>query len=128
VADQERERLRDLSGRLLQLHSVLLDRERRAYEEAHGAVTARHLLQLLLGDERFAWLRSLSQMIARIDEALDEKEPGSPLPTARYFDEAQRLLRSGGPGEFETKYAEALQASPDVVMAHADVVRTMNRT
>jgi len=30
---QDRDRLRDLSARLLRLHGILLDRERRAYEE-----------------------------------------------------------------------------------------------
>ena len=38
--EQDRDRMRVLSSRLLTLHGVLLDRERRAYEERHGTVDA----------------------------------------------------------------------------------------
>jgi hypothetical protein len=125
--DDEHQRLRDLSARLLRLHALLLEHERRAYEDVHGTITPRDLLQLLLGDERFAWLRSLSQMIARIDEALDTEKTGTPLDAKTFFRDAQRLLRSGGTDAFATRYAQALQDSPDVVMAHADVVKTLPR-
>ena len=122
--DEDRDRLRDLSAGLLRLHALLMERERRAYEDGHGAVSPRDLLRLLLGDERFAWLRTLSQMIALIDEALDAEEP---LDAGRFFQEAHRLLRTGGSGPFETKYAQALQESPEVVMAHAEIVKTLPR-
>ena len=125
--DDELQRLRDLSARLLRLHALLLERERRAYEAVHGGITSRELLQLLLGDEGFAWLRSLSRMIARIDEALDADTALTPLDAQAFFREAHRLLRSGGTDVFATKYAEALQNSPDIVMAHANVVKTLPR-
>src|SRR5207249_4148478 len=38
--DQDRDRMRALSSRLLRLHGVLLDRERRAYEDRHGSVAS----------------------------------------------------------------------------------------
>jgi len=62
--DQDRDRIRDLSARLLRLHGLLLDRERRAYEDRHGSVASRELLHLVLYDEQFSWLRLLSVMIA----------------------------------------------------------------
>lgn len=123
--DQERERLRDLSARLLRLHKVLLDRERRAWEEARGPITPGELLQLVIGGREFAWLRSLSAMIARIDEAVDADDPVAGVSAARFFGEARELLRSGGSGAFGTKYHEALQVSPEVVMAHAEVARLL---
>ena len=46
--DQDRDRIRDLSARLLRLHGLLLDRERRAYEDRHGSVASRDLLHLVL--------------------------------------------------------------------------------
>ena len=64
--DPDRDRLRDLSERLLKLHRVLLDRERVAYETRHGSVAAGDLFRLVLDDPQFAWLRSLSALIARI--------------------------------------------------------------
>jgi len=123
--DQDRDRLRDLSTRLLRLHRVLLDRERRAYEDRHGAVPSRELLHLALHDEQFAWLRSLSAMIAHIDEVVDADEPIVLEGVQNVFREVYRLIKSGDRGAFQDKYRVALQDSPDVVMAHAEVSRVL---
>src|SRR5438105_3679912 len=86
----DRERLRDLSRRLLLLHKVLLERERDAYEQRHGAIPSGALLGLLLDDEAFAWLRSLSGLIAEIDELVDTDEPVARESAERPFREAYR--------------------------------------
>jgi hypothetical protein len=39
--------------------------------------------------------------------------------------QARALLRSGDSTTFATKYRDALQRSPDVVMAHAAVVKLL---
>jgi hypothetical protein len=124
--DEDRDRMRALSSRLLRLHSLLLDRERRAYEERHGSVASRELLQLLLHDEQFSWLRSLSSMIAKIDDVVDAQEPIPPGGLRSAFREAYRLLKSGTGGDFQDKYHLALQDSPDVIMAHAAVSRILS--
>ena len=118
--------MRALSSRLLSLHGVLLDRERRAYEELHGTVASRELLQLLLHDEQFSWLRSLSSMIAKIDEVVDSEEPIPPDSFKSAYRETYRLLKSGTGGAFQDKYHLALQDSPDVIMAHAAVSRVLS--
>jgi len=123
--EQDRDRLRDLSARLLRLHRVLLDRERRAYEDRHGAIPSRELLHLALHDEQFAWLRSLSTMIAHIDEIVDADEPIVLEGVQNVFREVYRLIKSGDRGAFQDKYRVALQDSPDVVMAHAEVSRVL---
>jgi len=118
------ERLRDLRTRLLQLHKLLLDDEREAYEAAYGPVAGPELLQLVLRHAHFAWLRALSAMISTIDAALDETEGAlAEADVEAFFGQARALLRSGGDGPFETKYREALQRSADVVMAHAAVIK-----
>ena len=119
--DPERDRLRDLSDRLLKLHRVLLDRERAAYETRHGSVAAGDLFRLVLDDPQFAWLRSLSALIARIDAAIDSDDVLTAEDVDAAFREVYRLLKGGTGGEFRDKYHDALQRSPDVVMAHADV-------
>ncbi len=118
---QDRERLRELSARLLRLHKLLLDRERRAYEDLHGAVASGDLLRLLLQDEQFAWLRPLSTMIAQMDDLADTDEPIAQGDAQRAYGEAYRLLKSGDRGAFQDRYRRALQESPDIVMAHAHV-------
>jgi len=121
--EQGRGRLRELNARLVRLHKTLLDFQRAAYEGAHGQVRSGELLELVLHHEQFLWLRSLSGVMARIDEALDEDPATAPLDVDGFFRETSRLLRSGGSGPFETRYHAALQESPDVVMAHAQVVK-----
>jgi hypothetical protein len=121
--EQGRGRLQELNARLVRLHKTLLDFERAAYEGAHGQVRSGKLLDLVLHHEQFVWLRSLSGVMARIDEALDEDPATAALDVDGFFREASRLLRSGGNARFETRYHAALQESPEVVMAHADVVK-----
>jgi hypothetical protein len=118
------ERLNDLRTRLLELHKLLLDDQRGTYESTYGPVTGPELLQLLLGHEQFAWLRSLSGIISTIDAAIDETEGGlSESEVETFFDRTGALLRSGADAPFATKYRDALQRSPDVVMVHAAIVR-----
>ena len=119
--DPERDRLRELSTRLLRLHRLLLDGERLAYETRHGAVAAGDLFRLVLDDPQFAWLRSLSALIARIDAAIDAEDALGSHEVEAAFREVYRLLKGGEGGDFRVKYHEALQRSPDVVMAHAAV-------
>jgi hypothetical protein len=121
VVEGDRERLRDFSGRLVRLHGLLLDRERRAYEARHGSVPAADLFRLVLHDPRFVWLRALSSLIARIDEAVDGDDPIAAEDVHRAFRDAYELLKSGTGGDFQDRYHAALQDSPDIVMAHAEV-------
>jgi len=125
MGSHDRERLRDLSTRLVRLHRLLLDRERGLYEDRHGAIPSGELFGLVLNDEQFAWLRSLSMLIAQIDEVVDADEAIAPETMRSAFREAHRLLKSGEPGEFRDRYHAALQDSPDIVMAHADVSRVL---
>ncbi len=124
--DQDRDRILDLSARLLRLHGLLLDRERRAYEDRHGSVASRELLHLVLYDEQFSWLRSLSGMIANLDALVDADEPVLPESVRTAFREVYALLKSGEGGDFRDKYIAALQESPDVIMAHAAVSRVLS--
>jgi hypothetical protein len=118
-------RLHDLRSRLTRLHKILLEEERGAYEATHGPVASGpELLGLLLHHEHFAWLRALSAMISSIDATLDETEDAD-ADAETFIRQARALLRSGDSSPFGTKYRDALQRSPDVVMAHAAVVKLL---
>ena len=125
--DDIRQRLRELSTGLVRLHALLLDRERRAYENQHEPVGPRELLQLLLHHEHFAWLRALSILMARIDALVDAGEPVAVDDAQGLLRETYRLLKSGDSGAFQDKYRDALQESPDVVMAHAGISEMLRR-
>ena len=108
---------------LLRLHKALLDDERVAYERVHGRIASNGaFLQLALNDAWFAWLRPLSQSIAKLDELSEENEPSTREECAGVLAAVRSLLTPTEAGEgFGRQYHDALQRSPDVVLAHAAV-------
>ncbi len=127
MTDQNRARLRELRGKLLQLHKVLLDDTRAAYEMDRGRVTSNAtLLQLVINDPWFAWLHSLSELVVRIDEAVEPDSPATDADAATLIDQVEKLLTASETGEgFQRRYFDALQRQPAVVLAHADVRRAI---
>jgi hypothetical protein len=115
-------RLRGLRHVLLRLHKTLLDTERSAYEQAHGTVSSGELLQLVINHEQFAWLRSISELIVRIDETLDADEPAMAVDLEALLTQARVLFNPSETGtDFNRKYYAALQRDPDIVLAHSEV-------
>ena len=56
--EEARKKLSDVRQLLLELHKALLDSERTQYEIVHGPLASPAVfLQLLIGDDKFAWLR-----------------------------------------------------------------------
>jgi catechol 2,3-dioxygenase len=125
MTEQNRTRLRQLRGKLLQLHKVLLDDARAAYEMDRGRVASNaSLLQLVINDPWFAWLHSLSELVVRIDETIEPDSPATDADAATLIDQVEKLLTASETGEgFHRRYYDALQRQPAVVMAHADVRR-----
>jgi hypothetical protein len=118
--------LDEISRRLLRLHRSLLDEQRREHERTYGPVDRGHLLRLLLEDEGFAWLRPLSALIARIDEALGTTRAVAGSELDGLLEDARRLFRPTGEGSpFTRRYHETLQRSPEVAMDHAAVMRVL---
>jgi catechol 2,3-dioxygenase len=127
LTDATRDRLRSVRAGLLKLHKVLLDDARAAYEMDRGRVgTNANLLQLVINDPWFAWLHSLSELIVRMDEGLSKDVPATEADATELLDEVERLLTASETGDgFQKRYFEALQRQPAVVLAHADVRRTL---
>lgn len=111
---------------LLRLHKALLDDERVSYERVHGRISSNGaFLQLTLNDAWFAWLRPLSQAIAKLDELSESDDAASRDTIPALLASVRTLLMPTEEGEgFGRQYYAALQRSPDVVLAHA-AVRTL---
>jgi hypothetical protein len=126
MTDDMRSNLRELRTRLLQLHKVLLEDARAAYELDRGRVgSVGNLLQLVINDPWFAWLHALSELVVRIDQTLDESQSTGGDATA-LIEQVGGLLTASEDGEgFARRYYEALQRQPAVVLAHADVRRVL---
>lgn len=118
--------LPELRTALLHLHKTLVDSERISYEQTVGTIPSpNHFLQLLTNDPWFAWLRPLSMLIVTMDQAIDSKrQPLTEATAVALVQEARRLLIASEEGEgFPKHYFDALQRDPDVVFAHAAVVK-----
>ena len=123
MKDSERRLLTDLRRALLPLHKTLLEWERKSYEREHGRkMGAGELLQIIMTAPQFAWLRPISEVIVRIDQALDEEAPDTTVDVDAILIQARRLV---APDQTEKSYAQryltALQEVPDVVVAHGKV-------
>ncbi len=118
--------LNELRIKLLRLHKLLLDTERVTYEQVRGQVSRGELLQLVINHEQFAWLHRLSELIVQIDDLLHADEPVTSEAIAALVTDVRILLTPDELGdEFAMKYDAAFQRNPDVVLAHADVVRRL---
>ena len=124
------ERLRELRLRLLELHKVLLEDSRAAYELDRGRIPSNAtLLQLVINDPWFAWLRPLSELVVRIDVMLLPDTAAGETEAVTLLEEVERLLAPAeGATSFAARYAEALQRQPAVIMAHADVRRVLKQS
>ena len=123
----DRQLLVDLRRELLHLHKTLLDWERAAYERVHGRTSPGSLLNALMNDPQFAWLRPLSELIVRIDESLEiDALQGPEVDVAGIVSLAAATIAAdeagGAPAQ---RYHQALQEYPDAVFAHRAVTTVL---
>ncbi len=118
--------IQELAVELRALHKALLQPARARYEDLHGPVPGTlQLLQLLVQDPSFAWLRPLSELMADLDEMIDaatatDEEQGAVRR------ELEQLLSPAG-GELWTVLTAALQDHADVATAYARVRQLLLR-
>ena len=112
----------ELRPLLLHLHKALVDSERE--ETALGEkLTPHRWWHMLSNDVRFAWLRPFTQLIAAMDEALEETLLDAAVLASLQAEDASLLREFGA----SATYQAALQHSPDAVMAHADALALLRR-
>ena len=129
VSQESLQRLRDVRQSLLRLHKDLMQWEREAYERAHGRIeTSYEFLRLVMHDQWFGWLHHLSELVVQIDEMLAADEPVAESAARAVVDQAKLLLTPSETGrQFQRKYFDSLQHSPDVVLAHAEVIKLLGK-
>ena len=111
---------RALRGALVSLHKELLEVQRIEAERISGRMSAGEVLQAAADDLRFDWLRTVSQLISELDEAV---ATGEAEGVARARAHAVELFAPpDGSTAFGARYLRALQEHPGVVLAHRDVV------
>jgi hypothetical protein len=114
---EARQKLGVVRELLLELHKALLDSERTQYEIVHGPIASpAAFLQLLIGDDKFAWLRPTTTLIVQVDETLAAKKPPATQPELEQLRQDIRALFSpstDGEG-FWRRYATVVQRDPAV--------------
>jgi hypothetical protein len=127
ITEKTRQQLTNVRTVLLSLHKTLLDFERQAYERDHGTIgNSYELLQLVMSDPWFAWLRQLSELIVEMDELLAAKETPSENTGVALIRQATILLTPAESGsEFQKKYFAAMQQSPEVAVAHSEFAKAL---
>jgi hypothetical protein len=122
MTDADRALLLELRRLLLQLHKTLIDWQRAEYESTHGRLQTTQLLNVMFNDAAFAWLRSMSGLIVRIDEALEVKPKKDPIESGPLVAAARELIAPDAASPYGQRYHAALQELPDAVLAHRDLV------
>src|SRR5687768_4548910 len=108
---------------LLDFHRTLLEAVRLDYERENGRVGNAEMLRLVAFDPAFAWLRPVSELIVALDE-LQAMTDVTDRDAAAVRIEIEELLSRGSSG-FGERYVAALQASPDLVLAHSELQRAV---
>ena len=122
MTDADRALLIELRRLLLQLHKTLIDWQRAEYERVHGRLQTSQLLNIMFNHADFAWLRSMSGLIVRIDEALEVKPKKDPIESGPLVAAARELIAPEAGSPYGQRYHAALQELPDAVLAHRDLV------
>src|SRR6266542_570088 len=114
---------------LLQLHKTLLDAQRIRYERENGRVESRgELLELVLQDASFEWLRVLSALIARLDELAEADDRDVSGEMRGVIDKLRTLVRFEGSSGFTGPYREIVEAVPDALVAHVQLSRLLDES
>ena len=123
-----KDQLNTLRSKLIVLHKALIDSERIEYEKSFGPLeTPQQFLKVLINDPWFAWLQPFSRMVVTIDEMLESEEAIPAQEVKDLWSRARALLQvSEVSDDSRRSYFEALQREPDVILAHAAVMKVVN--
>ena len=114
---------------LLRLHKALLDAQRIRYERENGRVESRgELLDLVLQDASFEWLRVLSALITRLDELADVDDKDVSGEMRGVIERLRTLVRFEGNSGFTGPYREIVEAVPDALVAHVQLSRLLRES
>jgi len=117
MTEEHAARAVELSLALQAFHRALLHAEiggDPAYDSPYTKLFA------LIGDPRFAWMKGVPELIARIDQHVDEGTIAEPGRLHALREEARALLGEGDlkPDDtFRLRHLMALQKEPDVGLA-----------
>ena len=122
-------RIDEVRHALLRLHKGMIDAQRISYERAHGRIeTTTEFLGIVLEHPDFEWIRSLSALIAQLDEWREDPESASDRELEDILGALRSLLqRDGSNARFTQRYWEMVEATPDVLVDHVKLWRLLDK-
>jgi len=122
-----RSQLVEVRRGLLRLHKGLIDSERAEWERGRGPVTNAELLQALIEDPFFAWLRPYSGLIVDIDEALSGDEAVTEEQGQAFVRQARALIAvDEGDEPTVNRYDLVCRRDPNVLLLHVEMNSRLN--
>lgn len=120
-------RLRPVRDAVMDLHRAMLETERLSWQRLNGRiVTNAEALQLAINDPWFAWLRPLTVVLVALDDAMSERSAESDAQAPTLLDAVKQLLHPDESGnEFQQRYFEFVQRSPDVAVSHGRAMKAL---
>jgi hypothetical protein len=115
--------LETLSRTLQRLHSHALAAEK----QFHPVMGEWELLDKLMKDPAWAWLRPLSALIADIDHVLAQDQPPTEFDLAVVAGHTRELLAGEGAANraFADRYVPLLQSDVDLAAVHGELRRLL---
>ncbi len=108
-----------ISSALATIHKMIVENEFEDIEKRDGfKIGAAGRLQLLLTDPEFVWLRSMSQLMAFVDEAYFQKESITDQQVEVVMTRVQDLLLRQSNSDFSNRYRRLLVTVPDLIIQH----------
>lgn len=113
------QQLETLSRTLQRLHSLALAAEK----QFHPVMGEWELLDKLMKDPAWAWLRPLSALIADVDHVLAQDEPPTEYDLAVVAGHTRELLAGEGAANraFAERYIPLLQSDIDLAAMHGEL-------
>lgn len=120
--------LKLIRNNLLRLHKILMDNDRANYESEFGTLSSGKFLEMLLSDERFGWLRTISTLIVRIDEAFDLDDGISNEMLTGFYTETNDVFddKSEEYVEFKIKLNNAMPQLPEAAKLREEIIVLLN--
>lgn len=119
--------LERLSRKLNELYALVLETER----QFHPGIGGMALLDRLLKDPEWAWLRPLSRLIADMDHVLAQRDPITKHEHAVAATHIRGLVFNAGEfidEGFLARYRPLLQLNPALVSTHGELKALLNES
>lgn len=120
--------LKEARLQLLRLHKLLVDIERREFEQGNGQVSSGQFLNLLLNEPAFQWLKKFSTLIVEIDEMLDLDDGFTVNMIEKHISQLRNLINLDlADKEFRNKYKKYIKTDSEIAAKHMELKNLLSK-